>query len=62
MTSMRRVSPMLLVATALVVAVSGYSNWQGANSLPLPGTAGRGPGSFTIQRSEERRVGKECRL
>ena len=23
--------------------------WRGLNSLPLPGTAGRGPGSFTIQ-------------
>jgi phospholipid/cholesterol/gamma-HCH transport system substrate-binding protein len=24
-------------------------DWRGANSLPLPGTAGHGPGSYTIQ-------------
>jgi phospholipid/cholesterol/gamma-HCH transport system substrate-binding protein len=32
-----------------VVVLSGCSNWRGANSLPLPGTQGNGPGSFTIQ-------------
>jgi phospholipid/cholesterol/gamma-HCH transport system substrate-binding protein len=38
------------VALALVV-VAGLSGcgWHGLNSLPMPGTAGGGPGSFTIQ-------------
>ena len=29
--------------------VAGCSAWQGPNSLPLPGTAGHGAGSYTIQ-------------
>lgn len=39
---------MLLV---VVAASSGcdVDNWQGLNSLPLPGTQGGGPGSFVIQ-------------
>jgi phospholipid/cholesterol/gamma-HCH transport system substrate-binding protein len=38
------------VALALVV-VAGLSGcgWHGLNTLPLPGTAGGGPGSFTIE-------------
>lgn len=36
----------LLAAT---VAVSGCGNWHGANSLPLPGTQGKGAAAFTIQ-------------
>ncbi|MGE2735678.1 MCE family protein [Mycolicibacterium vaccae] len=38
-----------VVAATVVVAVSGCSDWKGINSLPLPGTAGGGPGAFTIQ-------------
>lgn len=34
---------------ALAVGVSGCADWRGANSLPLPGTEGGGPGSYTIQ-------------
>jgi phospholipid/cholesterol/gamma-HCH transport system substrate-binding protein len=34
---------------AFIVAISGCSDWRGANSLPLPGTSGRGPGSYTIK-------------
>lgn len=34
---------------ALGVTLSAGCEWQGANSLPLPGTAGHGPGAFTIQ-------------
>jgi phospholipid/cholesterol/gamma-HCH transport system substrate-binding protein len=34
--------------TALTVAMSGCG-WQGANSLPLPGTEGGGQGAYTIQ-------------
>jgi phospholipid/cholesterol/gamma-HCH transport system substrate-binding protein len=32
-----------------VVVMSSACSWQGANSLPLPGTQGRGPGAFTVQ-------------
>jgi phospholipid/cholesterol/gamma-HCH transport system substrate-binding protein len=39
--------------TAIVLVIAGLvangCGWQGLNSLPLPGTAGRGPGSFTVQ-------------
>ncbi|WP_431239374.1 virulence factor Mce family protein [Mycolicibacterium aichiense] len=41
------------VAVLLVVVAAssgcGIDNWQGLNSLPLPGTQGGGPGSFVIQ-------------
>jgi phospholipid/cholesterol/gamma-HCH transport system substrate-binding protein len=33
----------------LLAGVSGCGDWQGANSLPLPGTQGKEPGSYTIQ-------------
>jgi phospholipid/cholesterol/gamma-HCH transport system substrate-binding protein len=33
----------------LVVGMTGCAEWQGANSLPLPGTQGTGPGAYTIQ-------------
>jgi phospholipid/cholesterol/gamma-HCH transport system substrate-binding protein len=38
-------------ALALLVALDGSAcgNWHGANSLPLPGTAGGGPGSYTVR-------------
>jgi phospholipid/cholesterol/gamma-HCH transport system substrate-binding protein len=39
---------MVLLAAVVLTAVSGCG-WRGLNSLPLPGTAGEGPGSFTIQ-------------
>ncbi|MGV0793272.1 MCE family protein [Mycolicibacterium sp. XJ1819] len=42
----RRVVTVVLVLAAL--AAAGGCDWQGLNSLPLPGTAGRGPGSFTV--------------
>jgi phospholipid/cholesterol/gamma-HCH transport system substrate-binding protein len=44
---LRRLSAAALVLGTLAL-VSGCQ-WQGLNSLPLPGTAGRGPGSFQIQ-------------
>ena len=43
------------VTVAVMVALAGGSSgcdledWHGLNSLPLPGTSGNGPGSFTIQ-------------
>jgi phospholipid/cholesterol/gamma-HCH transport system substrate-binding protein len=37
-----------LLAVVVLTATSGCG-WRGVNSLPLPGTSGKGPGSFTIQ-------------
>jgi phospholipid/cholesterol/gamma-HCH transport system substrate-binding protein len=34
---------------AAAMALSGCGDWQGLNSLPLPGTSGQGPGAFTVQ-------------
>lgn len=41
----------IAVVVALIAGTSGcgLQNWQGLNSLSLPGTEGNGPGSFTIQ-------------
>ena len=39
---------LVLLAIFALTVVSGCG-WRGLNSLPLPGTAGGGPGSFTIQ-------------
>jgi phospholipid/cholesterol/gamma-HCH transport system substrate-binding protein len=36
------------IVTIVIVGVSGCG-WKGANSIPLPGTEGHGPGSFTIR-------------
>ncbi len=44
----RKIGALLLVLAAALVA-SGCSQWRGANSLPLPGTEGKGPGAYTIQ-------------
>ncbi len=35
--------------SVLATVVTGCGDWQGLNSLPLPGTAGKGPGAFTVQ-------------
>ncbi len=45
MTAVRCVTAALI---GTVLALTGCE-WQGANSLPLPGTEGRGPDAFTIQ-------------
>ena len=37
-----------VAALAMAMALSGCG-WQGLNSIPLPGTQGGGPGSFTVQ-------------
>lgn len=37
-----------VLAMAFAAGSSGCA-WHGLNSLPLPGTAGRGPGAYTIQ-------------
>ncbi len=36
-------------AALSLLASAGCSDWRGANSLPLPGTEGGGPGAFDIQ-------------
>ena len=66
---MRRRGATIAVTIALASAatVSGCAKWEGANSLPLPGTEGNGPGSFevraempdvtNIQRNQRVRVG-----
>jgi phospholipid/cholesterol/gamma-HCH transport system substrate-binding protein len=40
-----------IAASMLVLALSlgGCADWQGLNSVPLPGVQGVGPGAFTIQ-------------
>ena len=43
-----RVLTALIIVTALA-ATSGCAQWRGLNSLPMPGTQGRGSGSFQIQ-------------
>ena len=44
----RRIGATLL-AVALLTGTSGCADWHGLNSLPMPGTQGRGPGAFVIQ-------------
>jgi phospholipid/cholesterol/gamma-HCH transport system substrate-binding protein len=45
--SRRRMAASLMLIVALTI--SGCADWRGLNSLPLPGTQGRGPGAFVIQ-------------
>ena len=44
----RRAAAGGLIALA-VAALPACSEWQGLNTLNLPGTSGKGPGAFTIQ-------------
>lgn len=39
----------LVCAALAAVTLSGCGSWHGLNSLPMPGTKGDGPGSFTVQ-------------
>ena len=45
------------LAIAVTLLASSGCGWHGMNSLPLPGTAGGGPGAFTIQAAS--RLGAE---
>ena len=45
----RRTAASLMLITAVVAGISGCADWRGLNSLPLPGTQGKGPGSFVVQ-------------
>ena len=44
----RRVSVGITAVLTLIGSISGCG-WRGANSLPLPGTAGHGPGYYEVQ-------------
>lgn len=49
-TSLRRIAGLLAITAATASASGcGLKNWQGLNSLSLPGTTGNGPGSFLIR-------------
>ena len=39
----------VVLLTLMVLAAASGCGWRGLNSLPLPGTAGGGPGSFTVR-------------
>jgi phospholipid/cholesterol/gamma-HCH transport system substrate-binding protein len=51
MTSMLSTSRVRSGAAVLLslTCLTGCADWQGANSLPLPGTEGRGAGSYEVQ-------------
>jgi phospholipid/cholesterol/gamma-HCH transport system substrate-binding protein len=46
-----RIAPHTRICGLLMVVLTGLTGcgWRGLNSLPMPGTVGGGPGSFTIQ-------------
>jgi phospholipid/cholesterol/gamma-HCH transport system substrate-binding protein len=46
---LRLVARLTMVMILTLTPVSGCANWRGLNSLPLPGTQGKGPGAFDIQ-------------
>ena len=43
------VAPSGWAVAAMALLLTGCSDWRGLNSLPMPGTAGGGPGAFTIR-------------
>ncbi|MGY3554784.1 MCE family protein [Williamsia sp. R60] len=45
----RRGIGVMLLCLTTSVALSGCGDWQGLNSLPMPGTAGGGDGSYEIR-------------
>lgn len=46
---MKRGIAITMLTVSLTMSTVGCGDWQGANSLPLPGTEGRGPGAYTVQ-------------
>jgi phospholipid/cholesterol/gamma-HCH transport system substrate-binding protein len=44
-----RRATVFLMMVAVVAALSGCAGWHGLNSVPLPGTQGRGSGSFEVK-------------
>ncbi|WBP96917.1 MCE family protein [Mycolicibacterium neoaurum] len=49
MTGRRGALVLVGCAVTAMALLTGCSDWRGLNSLPMPGTAGDGPGSFTIR-------------
>lgn len=49
MRSRSAVAGTLGMVTAMSMLLTGCGDWRGLNSLPMPGTAGGGPNSFTIR-------------
>lgn len=45
----RRRAVAIAVLIGCVLMTGGCAEWRGLNTLPMPGTQGRGPGSFHIQ-------------
>jgi phospholipid/cholesterol/gamma-HCH transport system substrate-binding protein len=39
----------IVMAAAICMGLSGCADWQGANSLPLPGTEGSAAGAYNVQ-------------
>ncbi len=49
MTTRSALSAAVALTTTAIVMLVGGCGWRGANALPLPGTAGHGPGSYQIR-------------
>ncbi|MEE3062429.1 MAG: virulence factor Mce family protein [Actinomycetota bacterium] len=49
MTRTRRRCAATVLITVMAAGLISGCGWRGVNSLPLPGTEGNGPGSFTVQ-------------
>jgi phospholipid/cholesterol/gamma-HCH transport system substrate-binding protein len=47
--SRHRMAASLMLIGAVMFALSGCADWRGLNTLPLPGTQGKGPGSYVVQ-------------
>jgi phospholipid/cholesterol/gamma-HCH transport system substrate-binding protein len=45
----KRTRQRLAAIAALIAMAATGCEWRGANSLPLPGTEGHGPGAYTVQ-------------
>lgn len=44
----RRIAGLIVLCLCIIVPLSGCSSWKGLNSLPMPGTAGGGDGSYEV--------------
>jgi phospholipid/cholesterol/gamma-HCH transport system substrate-binding protein len=44
-----RMAVSLMLIGAVMFALSGCADWRGLNTFPLPGTQGKGPGSYVVQ-------------
>jgi phospholipid/cholesterol/gamma-HCH transport system substrate-binding protein len=44
-----RMAVSLMLIGAVMFGLSGCADWRGLNTFPLPGTQGKGPGSYVVQ-------------